>query len=85
MAWRQALSKWGVAGIAAGAVSAGGVAWCEADPRSLYDPEALERGAKSLREIQKSPHAKKVWIVAVSTLTTCLVCLTLTMFDPVGL
>lgn len=57
------MSRWSAAGIAAASVTAGGVAWCEADPRSLYDPEALERGAKALREIQKSPHAKKVEVV----------------------
>ena len=62
MAWRQALSRWSLTGLAAASVTAGGVAWCEADPRSLYDPEALERGAKALREIQKSSHAKKVQI-----------------------
>ncbi|KAK9844676.1 hypothetical protein WJX74_005413 [Apatococcus lobatus] len=61
MAWRQALSRWSLTGIAAASVTVGGIAWCEADPRSLYDPEALERGAKALREIQKSPHAKKVF------------------------
>ncbi len=27
---------------------------------ALFDPEALERGAKSLREINKSPYAKQV-------------------------
>jgi ATPase family AAA domain-containing protein 3A/B len=26
----------------------------------LFDPEALERGAKALREINKSPNAKQV-------------------------
>lgn len=26
----------------------------------LFDPEALERGAAALREINKSPHAKQV-------------------------
>lgn len=28
----------------------------------LFDPEALERGAKALREINKSPYAKQVCI-----------------------
>jgi len=28
--------------------------------RDVFDPEALERGARALREIQKSPHAKSV-------------------------
>ncbi|PNH11928.1 hypothetical protein TSOC_001243 [Tetrabaena socialis] len=30
----------------------------------LFDPEALERGAKALREINKSPYAKQVRRVA---------------------
>ncbi len=31
------------------------------EPRGpLFDPEALERGAKALREINKSPNAKQV-------------------------
>ena len=29
-------------------------------PGNLFDPEALERGAKALREINTSPHAKNV-------------------------
>jgi ATPase family AAA domain-containing protein 3A/B len=33
----------------------------EREPRGpSFDPEALERGAKALREINKSPYAKKV-------------------------
>lgn len=28
--------------------------------RPMFDPEALERGAKALREINKSPYAKQV-------------------------
>lgn len=28
---------------------------------SGFDPEALERGTKALREISSSPHGKKVW------------------------
>lgn len=33
------------------------------EPRGTgFDPEALERGAKALREINKSPNAKKVFI-----------------------
>lgn len=31
---------------------------------SLFDPEALERGAKALREINKSPFAKQVSVRA---------------------
>ena len=30
------------------------------DSRPLFDPDALERGAKALREINKSPYAKQV-------------------------
>lgn len=32
----------------------------EESGRPLFDPEALERGAKALREINKSPYAKQV-------------------------
>lgn len=28
-----------------------------------FDPESLERGAKALREINKSPHAKQVFVL----------------------
>ena len=39
----------------------GTVALCETDKRGpLFDPEALERGAKALKEINASPFAKKV-------------------------
>lgn len=52
----------GSAGLAAAALTAGaGVAICESDKRGpLFDPEALERGAKALKEINASPYAKKV-------------------------
>jgi len=34
------------------------------DPKGAgFDPEALERGAKALREINSSPHAKQVLII----------------------
>lgn len=50
----------GIAGIA-GAAS---LALCEKTPAASaapsFDPEALERGAKALREINKSPNAKQV-------------------------
>jgi hypothetical protein len=36
------------------------VAACADDTAKMFDPEALERGAKALREIQASPYAKKV-------------------------
>ena len=32
------------------------------DLRPMFDPEALERGAKALREINKSPYAKQVCV-----------------------
>lgn len=50
------------AGLAAAAATAGAtVALCESDARGpLFDPEALERGAKALKEINASPYAKKV-------------------------
>ncbi len=54
-------------GLAAAAASTGvcSAAFCDdsgdKDPRGpSFDPEALERGAKALREINKSPYAKKV-------------------------
>ncbi|XAR73860.1 hypothetical protein NMG60_11007968 [Bertholletia excelsa] len=33
------------------------------EPRGGFDPESLERGAKALREINSSPHAKQVFEV----------------------
>lgn len=48
---------------AAGAVACSTVATahCAADTRGpVFDPEALERGAKALREINESPNAKQV-------------------------
>lgn len=52
-------------GLATAAVSAGisTAAYCDDDKETRgpsFDPEALERGAKALREINKSPFAKKV-------------------------
>lgn len=49
------------AGVVAAVAAGGTVAYCE-DPKNGvgFDPEALERGAKALREINKSPYAKKV-------------------------
>ena len=49
-------------GLAA-ALAAGGTSYalCDSDTRGpSFDPEALERGAKALREINASPYAKKV-------------------------
>ena len=63
MALRKLASRWRAgAGIAAAMAAGGGVAYCE-DPKGVgFDPEALERGAAALREINKSPYAKKVCI-----------------------
>lgn len=48
--------------MAAGmAVGTGAVAYCEKLEDKFFDPEALERGAKALREINQSPYAKKVF------------------------
>lgn len=62
MALRALVSRWPVsAGLAAASLTAGGVALCDSDLRAgMFDPEALERGAKALREINQSPHAKRV-------------------------
>jgi hypothetical protein len=51
-------------GAAAAALSPAGAALAEkgGDKKAqgpLFDPEALERGAKALREINASPHAKQ--------------------------
>lgn len=50
------------AGLLCASFAAGGsFAVCESDQRGpLFDPEALERGAKALKEINASPFAKKV-------------------------
>ena len=62
MAWRVALARWPTgAAVAVASLAAGGVAYCERDVKGpSFDPEALERGAKALREINNSPYAKKV-------------------------
>lgn len=62
---RALLSSARTAAVAAAAVSAGvsTAAYCDDDKDARgpsFDPEALERGAKALREINKSPFAKKV-------------------------
>ena len=54
------------AGVAAiGITGAASLALCEKTPAAAaaapsFDPEALERGAKALREINKSANAKQV-------------------------
>ena len=58
MAARSALLKTGLwAGLVAGGPCA--VVLCADDSSKYFDPEALERGAKALREINTSPYAKK--------------------------
>lgn len=56
------IGRWKLGASVAAALAAGGtVAACESDKRGpLFDPEALERGAKALKEINASPFAKKV-------------------------
>lgn len=50
----------GAAAVAAG-VGLSSAAYCDSkDVAPSFDPEALERGATALREINKSPYAKKV-------------------------
>lgn len=52
----------GLAGLGLGVV-APSVAFADKKDdtgRPLFDPEALERGAQALREINKSPYAKQV-------------------------
>jgi ATPase family AAA domain-containing protein 3A/B len=49
-----------LAGLATGAAATGAAACAEERDR-YFDPEALERGAKALREIQASPHARRVF------------------------
>ena len=73
MAWRAAVLRWPTAGaFAAASAAVTGVAFCEKDVKGpSFDPEALERGAKALREINNSPYAKKVlprgatWVSAI--------------------
>ena len=60
MSMLTAVKRLGAVGGAAVATGLGAVAYAEADNSKYFDPEALERGAKALREIQNSPWAKKV-------------------------
>ena len=47
-----------VRGMASAAALVGGTtALCASDKDKYFDPDALERGAKALREIQASPFA----------------------------
>ncbi|EEH57423.1 uncharacterized protein MICPUCDRAFT_16944 [Micromonas pusilla CCMP1545] len=75
---RRAGARLGPAAIGAGAVAIGGpigVAACKDKDKEKtvtpsFDPEALERGAKALREINASPHAKNVIELARTQETT---------------
>ena len=63
MAMRTLTGRLRYAGAAAAAAAVGlsGAAYCDSkDAAPSFDPEALERGAAALREINKSPYAKKV-------------------------
>lgn len=62
MALRSGLSKWSTAWKLAAGLTAGSATYalCEETRGPSFDPEALERGAKALREINASPYAKKV-------------------------
>lgn len=62
MALRSGLAKWSTAWKLAAGLTAGSATYalCEDIRGPSFDPEALERGAKALREINASPYAKKV-------------------------
>lgn len=51
---------WIVGGAAAAAAIAAPTALADKKDDAYFDPEALERGAKALREINKSPYGKQV-------------------------
>ena len=64
----QSIVARGVAAIGAGATAAAAGGWSvfcapekkeSSTPGPMFDPEALERGAKALREINKSANAKQ--------------------------
>ena len=58
---RHAVHRWRTATVGAAAVAAAsGAALCDSPVAPGFDPEALERGAKALREINKSANAKQV-------------------------
>lgn len=66
------MQRFSAGGAVTGAAAAGAASWpveaqCKGDSNAAdakmtpsFDPEALERGAKALREINASPYAKKV-------------------------
>ena len=63
MALRLLAGRIGAA-VAAAGVGLSGAAHCDSkEPAGpSFDPEALERGAAALREINKSPYARKVLV-----------------------
>ena len=63
MALRLLAGRIGAAVAAAGVGLSGAVHCDSKEPAGpSFDPEALERGAAALREINKSPYAKKVLV-----------------------
>jgi ATPase family AAA domain-containing protein 3A/B len=62
--WRVTREGFGLAAAATAAAVAASSTSTSCEPASSsaagFDPEALERGAKALREINKSPNAKQV-------------------------
>lgn len=58
---------WIAGGAAAAAALTAPTAFAEKKDDAYFDPEALERGAKALREINKSPYAKQVESAVVSS------------------
>ena len=67
MALRLLAGRIGLAAAAAGVGLSGAVHCDSKEPAGpSFDPEALERGAAALREINKSPYAKKVPHMKVS-------------------
>jgi hypothetical protein len=78
--WRVTREGFGLAAAAAmaaaAAAAAAPTAACEPASSSAagFDPEALERGAKALREINKSPNAKQVCVKGEGGALFSLVC-----------
>ena len=59
-ALRALAARYGALAAMGAAVGTAGAAACEAAADKYFDPDALERGAKALREINNSPNAKRV-------------------------
>ncbi|CAD7704763.1 unnamed protein product [Ostreobium quekettii] len=56
-----ALRMGGAAALAAAASGGAGAVLCDKDPPPYLDPEAWERAAKALRDINAQPNAKKIF------------------------